>query len=429
MPFVGFRHKTDFLLISLKGGSMSAYTQPIVLHQDGSCTKLERTHFAKIDSAQFTERWLQEALFNAPESIPAREIDPHIGTLVPICMEISTGAGYADIIYVTATGQITLVETKLWRNPESRREVVAQVLDYAKQLSTWTFEDLDREAAAASRMGRGHVVSCVKRVHPELDVPRFIDGINSSLKSGDFLLLIMGDGIRSGAESLVSFIQQYGSLRFHFGLVEVAAYQLGVSQTLLLPRILAKTEVITRTVIVGSNQQPVQEVAPEVDAPPSGPSLQAAWFQSFWEEFKSVLKLDDGTQPLPVKPPKSTNFFLAQPPAGSMAWISAYLVNTQNRAGVYLSFAKAYEKAKDVYEQLLDQREEIERGVGCSLKWERDSDTGKIWISTPTIPYNDLNEPNERSRVINQLASDTNRMVNAFRHRLSSMIRKHDDAS
>jgi Domain of unknown function (DUF4268) len=407
---------------------MSAYTQPIVLHQDGTSTKLERTHFTQAGSTHFSERWLQKALFNAPESIPAREIDPHIGALVPICMELPTGAGIADIIYVTETGQITLVETKLWRNPEARREVVAQILDYAKQLSTWTFEDLDRETAAASRSGPGHILKCVTKANPELDVARFIDGINSSLKSGDFLLMIIGDGIRSGTESLVSFIQQYGSLRFHFGLVEVAAYQIGTSQTLLLPRILAKTEIITRTVIIGSNQQQVLEVAPESDDPPSGPSPQAAWFQSFWGDFRSVLRLDDGTQPIPTKLPKSTNFFLAQPPAGSMAWISIYLMSTQNRAGVYLSFAKAYERAKDVYEQLLDQREEIEQSTGYPLKWERDSDTGKIWISTPTISYIDLNESTERSRVINQLALDTNRMVNAFRHRLSSMIRKLDDA-
>ncbi len=110
-----------------------------------------------------------------------------------------------------------------------------------------------------------------------------------------------------------------------------------------------------------------------------------------------------------------------------MAWISVYLMNTQNRAGVYLSFAKAYERAKDVYERLLEQREDIERSTGYTLKWDRDPDTGKIWISAPSISYSDLNEPKDRARVVNQLATDTNRMINAFRHRLSAMVREFDD--
>ena len=39
-------------------------------------------------------------------------------------------------------GYLTLVETKLWRNPEARRTVVAQIIDYASHLSTWTYDDL-----------------------------------------------------------------------------------------------------------------------------------------------------------------------------------------------------------------------------------------------------------------------------------------------
>ena len=47
-------------------------------------------------------------------------------------------------------GYLTLVETKLWRNPEARRTVVAQIIDYASHLSTWTYDEL-RQAVLASR--------------------------------------------------------------------------------------------------------------------------------------------------------------------------------------------------------------------------------------------------------------------------------------
>ena len=46
---------------------------------------------------------------------------------------------------VTPNGDLIVIETKLWSNPESRRKVVAQILDYAKEMSKWTYSDLQRE--------------------------------------------------------------------------------------------------------------------------------------------------------------------------------------------------------------------------------------------------------------------------------------------
>lgn len=403
---------------------MSAYTSPIVVGAEDSITVLERLPLSAGSNDLFTEKWLQNAIFRAPGCLPVREIDPHIGELIPICQEIETGAGPADILFVTPTGQIALVETKLWRNAEARRTVLAQVLDYAKQLSTWSFDDLDREAASASKMGPGYLLERVRQAAPNLDTPQFIDGVNHSLQSGDFLLLIVGDGIRSGAENLVGFIQQYGSLRFHIGLIEAAAYRLDGERVLLQPRVLARTEVITRTVIVGANNQPVQEIAPEPDEPPNSTANQAVWYQGFWSDFSKALTLDDATQPLPQKLPRSTNYYLSQVPSGAMAWISAYLAMSQSKAGVYLSFAKAYERSKETYDLLLMQKEDIERSIGFVLNWERDPDDGKIWISVPSVVFTTLELPNERQRVVTQLADLTNRMVNAFRHRLATIERQ-----
>ena len=45
------------------------------------------------------------------------------------------------------TGRIIILEAKLWRNPESKRKVIAQILDYASELTRWSFEDLEREVS------------------------------------------------------------------------------------------------------------------------------------------------------------------------------------------------------------------------------------------------------------------------------------------
>ena len=142
---------------------MSAFANPFVINADGQVVGLERIPLSSGSEGIFTEKHLQSALFQNPQSLPVREIDPHIGTLVPICMEVETGSGPADILYVTLTGQIVLVETKLWRNPESRREVVAQILDYAKELTKWTYDDLDRAAAIASKSGPGYLLRVFRK--------------------------------------------------------------------------------------------------------------------------------------------------------------------------------------------------------------------------------------------------------------------------
>ena len=84
------------------------------------------------------EAWLRDLLFAAPDAIPVGDLDPSFGPLVPLCRELRTEAGPVDIAFINGDGLLTLVECKLWRNPEARRKVVAQVLDYARAIgSRW----------------------------------------------------------------------------------------------------------------------------------------------------------------------------------------------------------------------------------------------------------------------------------------------------
>lgn len=403
---------------------MSAYANPIVLNPQNPAIVLERIPLTASGGA-FSEKWLQEALFANPQCLPTKEIDPQIGTLIPICMEIETGAGPADILYVTETGHLVLVETKLWRNPEARRVVVAQILDYAKQLTSWSFSDLARETAVATKQGSDYLLNCVRKANPNVDEADFIDGVTNSLKSGDFLLLIVGDGIRTGTESLVNFIEQYGNLRFGFGLIEVAAFKLPNNEVLLQPRILAKTEILERTVLVGSvGAVSLEEIAKAEDVEIDDKAgAQRQWFQDFWSGYRSILRLDDLEQPIPAALPKSTNIYFSMPlKKADESWVSAYIAQSSLVGGVYLTFSKACEKAQDYYDRLLADREAIEKAVGIPLSWENNGQ--KIFISVPHVTYSDLNNLSERKKVQAYLADMSNRMVNAFRHRLESYVKE-----
>ena len=395
---------------------MSAFANPIIFSQEGSAQILERIPLSANDSA-FSEKWLQEALFAHPHCLPIKELDPRIGRLIPICMELQTEAGPADILYITENGQLVVVETKLWRNPEARRVVVAQILDYAKQLTKWSYSDLAKLTAMTTKQGPSYLLDCVRKVNPNIDEADFVDSVTNSLKSGDFLLLIVGDGIRTGTESLVNFIDQYGNLRFGLGLVEVAAFKLPNNDILLQPRILAKTEVLQRTVLVGTNSPAAEfeQIAAAEDTDEKN-NTQRQWYQEFWKEYFDILKLDDVDQPIPSTPPKSTNLYFMMPVGANNAWVSAYVAPSSKRGGVYLTFTKSFEKSQEIFNRLLLDREEIEKSIGVTLNW--DNDGQKIYISVPTLGFNDLNNLPDRKKVQKYLSEMSNNMINAFRNRL-----------
>jgi hypothetical protein len=345
------------------------------------------------------------------------EVEPALGPLIPVCRELGTEAGSADLIFVTATGRVVLIETKLWRNPDARRTVVGQILDYAKELASWSYEDFDARAATAAGSTPGHLLRCVKARAPEADEAEFVDNVRRSLRAGDFLLLIVGDGIRIGAEALVAFLERFGRLSFTLGLLEVAIYRMPDGSRLIQPRILAKTETITRTMLIGPNG-PVsfEQVALAEDRVESSAS-QVEWFATFWKDYLAKLRLPDPAL-MPRAPAKSTNQYFPMPPSGSQAWISAYIAQSSRTAGVYLTFARAFDEAQAIYEELLADRDEIETAVGARLSWERTGD--KVYVGVPHPPYSDLNDPQDRERVTTYLAEMTARMIAVFRPRLES---------
>ncbi len=407
---------------------MSAFTAPIVI-RNGSATVLRRLALAASD-ARFPEAWLQDQLFLHPSALPIKELAPNVQELVPICKELNTLAGPADILFVTRSGQVVLVETKLWRNPEARREVIAQILDYAKELATWTYEDLSREVARATGKGPKYLLEAVKDGDSEFDEARFVDGINHNLRTGDVVLLIAGDGIRTGAEALVGFLERYGSLRFTFGLIEVAAFELGNGEILLQPRLLAKTEVVRRIVVVPIDRTgaelsiPVLETTASLqDADTGGEQVQLSeyqqWMVSFWAEYMRRLKLDDTRQPTPKNTPRSTNAFFPMPPSGGESWVSAYLARSSNRAGVYLTWSKVYANAAAAFDYLQADKDAIEDAIGVPLEWTAN---GTYSISAKSN-LGEWTSPEDRENAMRFLLTTTNRFVNAFRPRLEAFLR------
>jgi len=229
------------------------YCDPLVVADDGTTHKLTRVPF---DERTVQEGWLQDLLERHPELLPVEDIEPAFAPLIAIGREVGTPVGPIDNLFINPDGYVTLVETKLWRNPEARRQVVGQIMDYAKEVSLWDYEQLDGHIRAAARQRRKQdagpfEMAKASSAAADLDEAQFVDRVTRNLRRGRLLLIIAGDGIRESVEAMAEYLQQTPQLQFTLALVELLTYELspGSAALLVVPQVVARTREITRAVV------------------------------------------------------------------------------------------------------------------------------------------------------------------------------------
>jgi hypothetical protein len=142
---------------------MKAY--PYLINKDTSGQRLQ-----PIESKEheYDEAWLQELLRSQPDILPVAEIEPIFFPMIPIGREVGTGTGAIDNLFISHRGYLILVETKLWRNPEAKREVVAQVIDYGSAFSKWNFDKLNNSAREYTKKYDGTEFGLIEWVEKQI---------------------------------------------------------------------------------------------------------------------------------------------------------------------------------------------------------------------------------------------------------------------
>ncbi len=345
-----------------------------------------------------------------PECLPIGEIDTAFLDPVPICMELATPAGPIDNFMVTARGLPVLVECKLWRNPQARREVVGQVLDYAKELSRWTSADIDREVR---RRGVPSLIEAVRAVHPDVDEADFNDALTRNLSRGRCLLLIVGDGIREGVEAIFEHLRDQAALQFSLGLVEMPIHILPDGSQLVLPRVLARTSVEVRRVI---ELPPGMTLGSEAaDGPDGTGTIEEALPNperlAFWKAYLAALNLDDAEQPVPGLARMGwLRFFL--PVADKKCWIVVYRDAALQTTGLYLVGTGTGVGSK-VGSSLVARSDEIRLLLGGAADLKKSTDGTPYLFETAHFPG--LDTPEGRAHATTWLAERTNHWINVLR--------------
>lgn len=244
----------------LKGKRRTA--NPIVISQNDETSLLQRIPFSE---KLFNESWLQVIIQNNSSLLPLEEIEPSFAESFAIGREINTKVGFIDNLLINEDGYITIIETKLWRNIQARREVVGQIIDYAKELTKWTFDDLNE---AVVQVNNKSIIEIVKQNsnENEIDEKYFIDSVSKNLKRGRFLLLIVGDGIQESVEEMVDYLQQFAQINFTLALIELQVFKNNTDDSIIvLPQIITRTKEITRAIIKIDNNSS-KEISVDVQA-------------------------------------------------------------------------------------------------------------------------------------------------------------------
>ena len=219
---------------------------PVLIGPSGML-KLERI---KLGAGTHNESWLQALIFAYPALLPVAQIEPAFGTPLPAAREVVCSHGSIDNLYLTPDGEIILVETKLWRNAQARREVVAQTLDYVSALMSMGYEAFEAAVCRAAGAKVKSLYAIVADIPDALDEASFIDAVSRNLARGRMLVLVLGDGIRQEAEALASLLQSHAGAHFTFALVEIATWlDVATGTILAIPNTLAQTVMIERGIL------------------------------------------------------------------------------------------------------------------------------------------------------------------------------------
>lgn len=200
------------------------------------------------DSLAFdTEGELEKVVASQPNLLETDDEEP----LALVSSQVMLPeAGLPDLLFVSEAGLPVAAEVKLARNGESRRQVVAQVVDYVSDLTSLTVDELDQRVD-------GSLETALRSFDAGSDIDEFDrrwQAVGANLRAGLARVVLVLDGVGPDLERIVRFLSDHSNLDVR--LVTISKYGAPKVGTLYVPRI-----------IITAQGKPVPR-------PPSGPRPQ-----------------------------------------------------------------------------------------------------------------------------------------------------------
>jgi len=171
------------------------------------------------DSGYASEDQLQAMISEFPELLPGVSSDSFV------CREFNTDSGPIDNVIINSKdGSITLVECKLARNPEVRRKIIGQIIDYAASISKLSFEDFHQRWQDRG----GADLTSVETTKGPLSL-----GVTTNLEGARFTLLMAVDEINEPLKDMVILVNKKTDATFRVALIELARHSTGDTEIVI----------------------------------------------------------------------------------------------------------------------------------------------------------------------------------------------------
>ncbi len=188
------------------------------------------------ESGVENEQFLQRYVFDNPDSLPVDQIKEGVRLLV-VGREFPTVSGPIDVLALDRDGDVYLIETKLFQNPDKRR-VVAQVLDYGAAL--WSELGGDDFIRAMDEVIARQDGASVRQKMVELygfsddEASAALEAAKANVRDGNFKFVVLMDRLHDNLKRLLQFLN--AKSRFTLFAVEMEFYR-HESMEIVIPRV------------------------------------------------------------------------------------------------------------------------------------------------------------------------------------------------
>jgi hypothetical protein len=189
---------------------------------------------------------LQTLIEKHPAIIPGRQIDPDSESppkFVLLRREMPVGGWSLDHLLVDQEGVLTLVEAKLIQNPEARREVIGQILEYAANAVNLWGNGRAREYAVEYWTARKENVDEVieRTLGGEINAGDLWKLVEINVRQGRIRLIIAADELRPEVRRIIEYLNAEMQNAEIYGL-ELRCYGSTDDRLVLVPRLVGQTQ-------------------------------------------------------------------------------------------------------------------------------------------------------------------------------------------
>ncbi len=189
---------------------------------------------------------LQRLLEKHADVIPGSQMEPGSEDpprFVLLRREMPVAGWSLDHLLVDQRGVLTLVEAKLIQNPESRREVLGQVFEYAAFAQGAWGNGRVRQIAESGSVSKGGGIDRVlqEKFGPNFDTEAFWTNVDKNLAEGRIRLIIAADELRPEVRRVIEY------LNLNMPTVEIYGLELrcygDAEQFVLVPLLVGRSQI------------------------------------------------------------------------------------------------------------------------------------------------------------------------------------------